>query len=80
MAVYTEDVYYDYAEFLSQRNQHHFQRQIQQVWEYAQPGCGRCVVCVLDKYLRRLPRNLYTYMDVFDIILFAHSRIAGNLQ
>lgn len=56
--VYSEDVFYEYTEFVSKNNQHRFKdinSTSKSVKAYAQPGSDRCLVKLLDLYLSKLP-------------------------
>ncbi len=57
---YSEDVYYEYTEFISKNNQHRF-KDINSVNKmvkvYAQPKSTKCVVRLLDFYISKLPKD-----------------------
>lgn len=57
-SVYSDEVYYEYQEFISKNNQHRFKdinATNKSVKVYARPGCERCVVHLLDFYVSKLP-------------------------
>lgn len=59
-AVYTEDVYYLYTEFISKNNMHKFtdpRSKNKVVRCYAKPGSDRCLVKLLDTYIQLLPAD-----------------------
>ena len=56
--VYNDSVYYRYIEFISKNNQHRFKdinSANKEVCSFAQPGRDRCLVKLLDMYLKYLP-------------------------
>ena len=63
-------VYYEYIEFVSKNNQHHFKdinMESKKVHAYAIPGNECCIVKVLDTYLPLLPPNaLHFYMRALE--------------
>ena len=72
LQIYDEQVYYKYVEFVSKNNQHRFKdtnASNKEVKVHAIPGCFRCLVKLLDKYLEKLPLDAqYVYMRPLDKI------------
>lgn len=59
-SVYSEDVYYQYTEFISKNDQHRFKdinASNKSCRVYAQPGSEKCVVRLIDFYISKLPEN-----------------------
>ena len=59
-AIYSEDVFYLYTEFISKNNQHRFKdtnATNKSVRVYAKPGSERCVIRLLDFYISKLPQH-----------------------
>ena len=58
--VYSDEVYYEYTEFISKNNQHRFKdinATNKNVRAYAKPESERCIVRLLDMYLSKLPTS-----------------------
>ena len=56
--VYSDDVYYEYIEYISKNNQHRFKdinSHSKTVKAFASPGGNHCIVRVFDAYIQKLP-------------------------
>ncbi len=58
ISVYSDDVYYEYQEFISKNNQHRFKdinATNKSVRVYARQSSHRCIIRLLDLYISKLP-------------------------
>jgi len=69
-SVYNANVYYEYTEFISKNNQHHYKdinTKNKVVRAFAQVGNDHCIVKLLDFYLLKLkPQSPFLYMHLLE--------------